>query len=116
MARRSEATGTVPCAIAFAFMAGAIAIAVNFSNQRHIPIDWSFSFFETFMRDMPWPWAAGGCAVSILGCIAGEKARNRGAGFIGTVAVTGCLLLALAYAMVLFYAVGGYARLLDFMR
>jgi hypothetical protein len=116
MRRRSEATGALPCAFAFAFMAGAIAIAVNFGNQRHIPIDWTFSFFETFMRDMPWPWAAGGCAVSIFGCIAGEKARNRGAGLVATVAVTGCLMLALGYVMILFYAVGGYAKLLDFLR
>ena len=30
--------------------------------------------------------------------------------------LTGCLLLALAYAMILFYAVGGFARMLDFLR
>jgi hypothetical protein len=35
---------------------------------------------------------------------------------VATVAVTGCLMLALGYVMILFYAVGGYAKLLDFLR
>ena len=116
MRRRSEPTGVLPCALAFAFMAGAIAVAVHFANRRHIAIDWGFEFFETFTRQMEWPWAAGGCAVAILGCIAGERARNRGAGFVATVAVTGCLLLALAYVIILLFTVGGFEKLLEWLR
>lgn len=97
-------------------MAGAIAIALQFASRRSIPIDWSFSFFETFARHMEWPWAAGGSAVSIIGCIAGEKARNNGAGFVATVAVTGCLLLALGYIVILLFTVGGFERLLEWLR
>ena len=116
MRRRSEPTGALACAIAYACMAGAIAIALQFANRRNIPIDWSFSFFETFTRDMPWSWAAGGCVVSILGCIAGERARNNGAGFVATVGVTGCLLLALGYAVILMFTVGGFEQMLEWLR
>lgn len=97
-------------------MAGAIAIALQFAARRQIPVDWSFSFFETFTRHMELPWAAGGCAVSIIGCIAGERARNKGAGFIATVAVTGCLLLALGYVIILLFTVGGFERMLEWLR
>jgi hypothetical protein len=116
MRRRSEATGALPCAIAYACMAGAVAIAILFANRRNIPIDWGFEFFETFTRHMDWPWAAGGCAVAIFGCIAGERARNRGAGFVATVAVTGCLLLALAYVIILLFTVSGFERMLEWLR
>jgi hypothetical protein len=116
MRRRSEPTGALPCAIAYACMAAAVAAALQFAARRSIPIDWGFSFFETFTRDMPWPWAAGGCAVAILGCIAGERARNNGAGFVATVAVTGCLFLALGYVIILLFAVGGYERMLEWLR
>ncbi len=116
MRRRSEPTGALPCAIAYACMAGAIAIAVQFAGLRHIPIDWGFEFFETFTRHMEWPWAASGCAVAIFGCIAGERARINGAGFVATVAVTGCLLLALGYIIILLFTVGGYERILEWLR
>lgn len=116
MRRRSEPTGILPCAIAYACMAGAIAIAVQYAGQRSIPIDWGFRFFETFTRNMEWPWAAGGCAVAILGCIAGERARNNGAGFVATVAVTGCLLLALGYVVILLFTVGQFERMFQWLR
>lgn len=116
MRPRSQATGAMPCAIAFACMAGAVAVAVQFANRRRIPMDWTFDFFETFTRQMEWPWAVGGFAVSILGCIAGERARNRGAGLVATVAVTGCLLLALGYAIILLFTVGGFERMLEWLR
>ncbi len=116
MRRRSEPTGALPCAFAYACMAGAIAIAMQFASRRSIPIDWDFAFFETFARHMEWPWSAGGCAVSIIGCIAGERARNNGAGFIATVAVTGCLLLALGYVVILLFTIGGFERMLQWLR
>jgi hypothetical protein len=113
---QSQDTGARPCVVAYAFMAGAIALAIYFARLHYIRIDWSLDFVEVFMRRMEWQWAAGGFVIAIIGCVAGEKARNRGAGFIATVAVTGCLLLALAYAMILFYSVGGLARIIDFLR
>jgi hypothetical protein len=116
MRRRSDPTGALPCALAFAFMAAAIAVAVHFANSRSIRIDWSFTFFEIFTRDMEWPWASAGCALAIFGCIAGERARNNGAGFVATVAVTGCLLLALAYVIILLFTVGGFERILNIFR
>ena len=116
MRRRSEPTGALACAIAYACMAGAIAIALQFASRRSIPIDWGFSFFETFTRHMEWPWAAGGRVGAILGCIAGERARNNGAGFVATVAVTGCLLLALGYVIILLFTVGGFERMLEWAR
>jgi len=116
MRRRSEATGALPCAIAYACMAGAIAVAFHFAGRRQIPIDWGFEFFETFTRQMEWPWSAGGFAVALFGCIAGERARNRGAGFVATVAVTGCLLLALGYAIILLFTIGGFERMLEWLR
>jgi hypothetical protein len=65
---------------------------------------------------MEWPWAAGGFIRSIIGCVAAEKARNREVGLFGTLAVIGCLLLALGFAMILLYSVGGFTQMLDFLR
>jgi hypothetical protein len=113
---QSQETGARQSVVAYACMAGAIGLAIYFARLRYIVIDWSLNFFEVFMRQMDWQWAAGGFVIAIAGCVAGEKARNRGAGFPATVAVTGCLLLALAYAMILFTAVGGFARMLDLLR
>ncbi len=116
MARGSQASGAGPSAFAYLCLTGTVAIAVYFAHLRNIRIDWTFNFAEAFMRQMDWPWAAGGFLLSIIGCVAGEKARNREAGFIATVAVIGCLLLALGNAMILLYSVGGFAQILDFLR
>lgn len=113
---RKEVTGTGPWLFSFLCMAGAVAVALYFADLRHIRIDWSFRFVEVFMRHMDWPWATGGFVIAVAGCAAGEKARNRGAGFPGTVVVTGCLMLALAYAMILIYSVGGFERMIDILR
>ena len=111
-----QTSGTGPCAFAFVCMAGGVAIVLYVAHLRLIRIDWSFGFVEPLMRQMEWPWAAGGFLVSIIGCVAGEKARNRDAGLIATVAVTGCLLLALGFAMILLYSVGGFAQMLELLR
>ena len=113
---QSQDTGGVQSVVAFLCLAGGVAILAYVSYTRHIRIDSSFAFFEAFVRQTEWPWAAAGFAVSIIGCVAGEKARNRGAGLLATLFVVGCLALALGFAMILVYSVGGFAQILDFLR
>ncbi len=113
---RQEATGAGPCVLAYICMAAGVGLASYFAQLRYIRIDWSFGFAEAFMQRMDWTWAAGGFLIAVVGCIAGEKARNSGVGLIATVAVTGCLLLTLSYAMILFYSVGGFTQFLDWLR
>jgi hypothetical protein len=108
----SRNTGGVPSVVAFVCLAGGIAIMAYVAHTRRIGIDSSFEFFEALMQQMGWGWAAGGFAVSIAGCVAGEKARNRGAGLPATFLVVGCLVLALGFAMILLYSAGGFARML----
>jgi len=113
---RSQDTGGSHAGLAFVCLAGAIGILAFVAYTRHIRIDSSFLFLEALFRQMEWPWAAGGFVLSLMGCVAGEKARNRGAGLLAGLFVAGCLILALGYAMILLHTVGGLAEILNFLR
>ena len=112
----SQDTGGFQAGVAFVCLAGAIGILAFVAYTRQIRIDSSFLFLEALLRQMEWPWAAGGFALSLIGCVAGEKARNRGTGFPAGLIVVGCLILALGYGMILLYLVGGIAEILNFLR
>ena len=112
----SQDTGGNHAFVAFVCLAGAGGIFAYVAYLRHIRIDSSLLFLEAFLRQMEWPWAAGGFALALVGCVAGEKARNRGAGLFAGLIVVGCLMLLLGYAMILLYTVGGFAEILNFLR
>jgi hypothetical protein len=113
---RSQDTGGFHSGVAFVCLAGAVGILAYVAYMGHIRLDASFRFLEAFLRQTEWTWAAGGFALAIIGCVAGEKARNRGAGLLAGLFVAGCLILALGYGMILLYSVGGLVEILNFLR
>ena len=112
----SQDTGGNHAFVAFLCLAGAVGVFAYVAYVRHIRIDSSLLFLEAFLRQMEWTWAAGGFVLALIGCVSGEKARNRGAGFLAGLIVVGSLILMLGYGMILLFRVGGFAEILNFLR
>jgi len=115
----AKTTGTGTSVVAITFFAGALAIGALVARQHNIPIEASITFLEALFRDMAWIWSLGGFLLSVLGCIAAEKARNRGAsGFLMGPLAAFSFLLAIGYAVALAAAAvdGGVARIFQMFR
>lgn len=106
---------------AFAFLCLVIALAIGWyvAQSRNIRIEPSVAFLEVLLREMKWMWALGGLIAAMTGCIASEKARNRGASglLMGPLAIA-CLVLALGYGIALLASSidGGVARIFSIFR